>query len=89
VICFEELFYGTINETAVYPRQIAKRALFHNAARIILAHNHPSGNPTPSLADRELTQSIKQALELIDIAVVDHVIVGDPECFSFVEHGEM
>lgn len=87
LICFEKLFYGTINETSVYPREILRRGLCHNAAKIILAHNHPSGNPMPSLADKEITALIKQALNLVDMDVVDHIIIGDPDNFSFAEAG--
>lgn len=87
LICFEELFYGTVNEAHIHPREIVRRGLLHNAVNIILAHNHPSGNPTPSAADKEITQQIKQALELMDINVVDHVIVGNPKNYSFAEAG--
>lgn len=85
LISFEELFQGTIHEATVYPREIIRRALFHNAANLILAHNHPSGEPKPSLADKELTQSIKQTLAYVDVEVVDHIIIGNPEYFSFAE----
>src|SRR5580704_7627010 len=67
LICFEELFHGTIHEAPVYPREIIRRALYHNAANIILAHNHPSGQSKPSNADKELTKLIKQALAFIDV----------------------
>ncbi len=87
VICFEELFHGTINETNVYPREVVKRGLAHNAAKIIVAHNHPSGNPTPSQADKEITQLLKQALALVDIQVVDHIIIGHNENLSLAETG--
>lgn len=87
LISFEVLFHGTINEANVYPREIVKRALDHHAANIILAHNHPSGHAEPSTADKEITQLITQALALIDIAVVDHIIVGHPGIFSFAEAG--
>lgn len=87
LICYEELFFGTINEANIYPREIVRRGLLHNAAKIILAHNHPSGLPTPSQADKEVTQLIRHALELVDIEVVDHVIVGRPDNFSFAEAG--
>jgi DNA repair protein RadC len=89
VLCFEELGHGTINEANVYPREIVKRALSHNAAKIILAHNHPSGNTTPSQADCEITQRLKQSLALVDIQVIDHIIVGLNDCFSLVEEGYM
>jgi DNA repair protein RadC len=88
VLAFEELFFGTIDESSVYPREVVKRSLAHNAAKVILAHNHPSGNPTPSQADRDVTCILKQALELVDITVVDHIIIGHQECVSLVEIGQ-
>lgn len=87
LIRYEELFHGTINEANIYPREIVRRGLAYNAAKIILAHNHPSGIPTPSIADKEVTLLIKQALSIMDIEVVDHIIVGNPENFSFAEAG--
>ncbi len=87
MISFDELFYGTINEASVYPREVVKRALKHNAAKIILAHNHPSGSATPSQADIEVTQLLKKALALIEIPIIDHIIVGNQGCFSFAETG--
>jgi DNA repair protein RadC len=87
VICFEELFQGTINEANVYPREVVKRALSHNAAKVILAHNHPSGNPNPSQADCEITTLLQQALALVEIQVIDHIIVGHQECISLKEAG--
>ncbi|MDR3478072.1 MAG: DNA repair protein RadC [Gammaproteobacteria bacterium] len=89
VLCFEELCHGTINEANVYPREVVKRALSHNAAKIILAHNHPSGNTTPSQADCDLTEALKHALALVDIQVIDHIIVGTHDCFSLMEEGYM
>lgn len=89
LIQFEELFHGTLNEAVIYPREIAKRGLACHAANIILAHNHPSGNPTPSEADKDITQLIKQALALVEIAVIDHLIIGNPDNFSFAESGLM
>lgn len=83
----EELFRGTLNHASVYPREVVKSALQHNAAAIILAHNHPSGSCEPSLADIELTKTLKQALDLIDIRVLDHFIVANPNVYSFAEHG--
>lgn len=85
LICFEELFHGTINEANVYPREIVRRGLIHNAAKMIIAHNHPSGRPQPSQADREVTHAIKDALDLVDIRLVDHIIIGNPDHFSFAE----
>lgn len=87
MICFEELFQGTLTEANVYPREVVKRALAHNAGKIILAHNHPSGNPHPSQADIDLTQSLKQALTLIDVQVIDHVVVGGTQTISLAEIG--
>jgi len=84
---FEKLFFGTVNETNIYPREIVKKSLMHNAANIILAHNHPSGHSEPSHADKEVTTLIKNALALIDVNVVDHIIVGNPTNFSFREAG--
>jgi len=84
-IATEELFTGTLTQTSVYPREIVKRALYHNAAAIIFAHNHPSGNPEPSQADKSLTQTLKKALDLIDVKVLDHFIVGDNDTLSFAE----
>ena len=86
-IHFEELFHGSVNQAHIYPREIVRRGLVHNAAKIILAHNHPSGHPLPSTADKEVTQLIKTALALIDMEVVDHIIIGNPENFSFAEAG--
>jgi len=89
LIAFEEAFRGTLNQTAVYPREIVKRALMHNAAAVIFAHNHPSGAPEPSQADRMLTDVLKRALQLIDVATLDHVIVAGNRCYSFAEHGQI
>jgi DNA repair protein RadC len=87
VLAFEELFYGTIDESSVYPREVVKRGLAHNAAKVILAHNHPSGNPAPSQADRDVTKLLQQALALVDIQVVDHIIITAETYLSFVEAG--
>lgn len=89
LLCFEELFHGTINETSVYPREVVKRALIHNAAKVIFAHNHPSGNPTPSQADYDMTYQLKQALALVDIDVIDHIIIGHEENISLAESGRL
>ncbi len=89
VIAFEELFRGTIDGASVYPRQVVKRALAHNAAALILSHNHPSGVSEPSQADRLLTTRLKEALALIDVRILDHFIVGDGEPLSMVEYGWM
>ncbi len=87
VLQWEELFRGTIDGASVYPREVAKRALFHHAAAVIFAHNHPSGINEPSQADRQITEKLKQALALFDIRVLDHFIVGDGQPYSFAEHG--
>jgi DNA repair protein RadC len=77
MIVFEELFYGTIDGASVHPRQVVKRALNHNAAALILAHNHPSGIAEPSRADEQITLRLKNALDLIDVRVLDHLVVID------------
>ena len=87
LIVSEELFRGTLNHASVYPREVVKAALFHNAAALILAHNHPSGSCEPSRADIDLTQNLKQALALVEIKVLDHFIVANPHIYSFAEHG--
>jgi len=87
MIAFEELFQGTIDGAAVYPREVVKRALSHNAAAIILAHNHPSGVAEPSRADHDITQRLKEALQLVDIRTLDHFIVGDGNVLSFADEG--
>jgi DNA repair protein RadC len=87
VIRYDELFHGTINSTTVHPREIVKRALHYNAAAVIFAHNHPSGIAEPSTADQHMTQELKQALHIIDVRVLDHIIIGDGQVTSFVERG--
>ena len=87
LICFEELFRGTVNGASVHPREIAKRALHHNAAAVIIAHNHPSGVAEPSQADRAITGRIRDAMALIDVRLMDHLVVGDGEIASFAERG--
>ena len=87
VIVVEELFRGTLTQTSVYPREIVKRALAHNAASVILAHNHPSGEASPSAADRTLTKALAEALALIDVRVLDHFIVAPGASMSFAEQG--
>ncbi|MFJ3368548.1 DNA repair protein RadC [Pseudomonas sp. NPDC086251] len=89
VLAFETLFRGSIDSTSVYPRQVVKRALAHNAAALILCHNHPSGNTDPSQADRMLTKRLQEALDLIDVRVLDHFIVGDGDPLSMAEYGWM
>lgn len=83
----EILFYGTINAASVYPREVVKAALKNNAAAVIFAHNHPSGVAEPSQADKLITTKLQQALNLVDINVLDHIIVGGKNCVSFAERG--
>ena len=87
VIAAEELFHGTLSQTSVYPREVVKRALAHNAAAVILAHNHPSGVAEPSQSDRMLTDALKQALGLVDVRVLDHFVVAGGQTLSFAEKG--
>ncbi len=87
VIATEELFQGTLTQTSVYPREVVKRALHHNAAAVIFAHNHPSGVAEPSQSDQLLTDALKQALALVDVRVLDHFIVAGAGCLSFAEKG--
>lgn len=87
VIRFEELFFGTIDGASVYPRQVVKRALEHNAAALILAHNHPSGVAEPSAADVALTKRLSTALGFIDVRILDHFIIGDGYSVSLAERG--
>ena len=89
VLTFEALFHGSIDNTSVHPRQVVKRALANNAAALILCHNHPSGNSTPSQADRKLTKRLQEALLLVDVRVLDHFIVGDGDPLSMAEYGWM
>lgn len=87
VLGSEELFRGTLTQTSVYPREVVKRALHHNAAAVILAHNHPSGVAEPSRADEALTAALKQALGLVDVRVLDHFVVAGDGALSFAERG--
>ncbi len=87
ILAFEKLFYGTIDGTSVYPREVVKRALALNAAAVILAHNHPSGVAEPSNADERITRRIKSALELIDTRLLDHIVVGGTQTVSLAERG--
>lgn len=89
LIAAEELFRGTLTHTSVYPREVVKAALSHNAASIILAHNHPSGTSEPSAADQTLTQALKQALAMVDVRVLDHFVVAGRHIYSFAEHGQL
>ncbi|MGK2893059.1 RadC family protein [Klebsiella michiganensis] len=87
LIAHETLFTGTINHTQVHPREVVKAGLKYNAAAAVLAHNHPSGEAEPSKADRQVTARIQQALELVDIRLLDHLVVGGMEITSFAEKG--
>jgi DNA repair protein RadC len=87
IIASEEMFHGTLSQTSVYPREVVKRALAHNAAALILAHNHPSGVTEPSQADQLLTNALKQALALVDVTVLDHFVVAAGQTLSFAERG--
>ncbi|MGE5452654.1 MAG: RadC family protein [Acidobacteriota bacterium] len=87
LIAFEELFRGTLSQTSVYPREVVKQALAHNAGAVVLTHNHPSGVLEPSRADELLTQTLKSSLQLIDVRVLDHIVVGRSACLSFAERG--
>jgi len=87
VIAYEELFRGTLDGSEVHPREVARRALQHNAAALIFGHNHPSGNPEPSAADRAVTARLKQALALVEVRVLDHFIVGDGAATSMAQRG--
>lgn len=87
VIVVEELFRGTLTQTAVYPREVVRRALALNAAAVVFAHNHPSGIAEPSRADEFLTSSLKTALALVDVRVLDHFVVGGASATSFAERG--
>ncbi len=83
----EELFRGTLTQTSVYPREVVKSALRFNAAAVMLAHNHPSGSVTPSRADEHLTQTLKAALALVDVRVLDHLVIAGNNSLSFAETG--
>ena len=89
MLAMEELFRGTLTQTSVYPREVVLRALHHQASAVVLAHNHPSGTAQPSRADEALTQTLKAALALIDVRVLDHVIVGTGQALSMAEQGLM
>ena len=87
LICFDEVFHGTIDGASVHPREVVKLALARNAAAVILAHNHPSGVAEPSQADELITARLRDALALVDIRVLDHLVVGGTTVTSFVERG--
>lgn len=87
LIAFEELFRGTVDCAHVHPREVLRQALLHNATALIVAHNHPSGVLEPSPADDFITRRLKDLLELMDVRLADHIIVGESRCYSFAEHG--
>ena len=87
LITLTELFRGTIDGAAVYPREVVKTALQFNAAAVIFSHNHPSGNVTPSEADKRITHQLKEALNLVEVRTLDHIIVGSGAPYSFAQHG--
>lgn len=89
IIAFEELFKGTINQSQVYPRVVVQRAIHHNAAAVIFAHNHPSGDLTPSQSDKALTKRLIEILDIIDVRVLDHFIVCPGDTYSMAGHGDM
>jgi len=89
ILEYEALFYGTINSATVHPREVVKKALSYNAAAVILSHNHPSGIAEPSQADIQITRKLKEALQLVDIRLLDHIVVGDGECVSLAERGSI
>jgi len=87
VLAFEELFRGTVDGASVHPREVVRRALQHNAAAVILSHNHPSGVAEPSQADQRITARLSEALALVDIRVLDHLVIGDGDCCSMAQRG--
>ncbi len=87
VLGYEELFFGTIDGASVHPREVVRRCIAHNAAAVILAHNHPSGVAEPSRSDEEITRRLKEALILVDVRVLDHMVVGDGDITSLAERG--
>ncbi len=89
VLTFERLFFGTLNAAAVYPRVVVEQALKHHAAAVILTHNHPSGVAEASIADKQITEKLIQALQLIDVRVLDHIIVAGNQCYSMAEHSDI
>ena len=87
LLALEELFRGTLTQTSVYPREVVLRALHHHAGAVVLAHNHPSGSVQPSRADEALTQTLKSALALVDVRVLDHIVVAPGQALSMAEQG--
>ena len=89
LLAFEKLFFGSINESAIYPRVVVQKALEHNAAKVIFAHTYPSGNCDPSDADKEITRELQRILSVVSVTAIDHIIVGRENSYSFAEHGLM
>ena len=89
VIEFEELFFGTVNASSVHPRVVVQRALAHNAGAVILVHNHPSGKAEASLADIDITRTLKDILKVVDVRVLDHLIIAGKEVVSLAEKGQI
>ncbi|WP_322862042.1 JAB domain-containing protein [Aeromonas allosaccharophila] len=89
VLAFEELFRGTLDSASIYPREVVKRALLLNSGAIIAVHNHPSGDPEPSQSDRVFTQALKEALTLVDVRLLDHLVVGAEGVVSMAERGQL
>ncbi|MFB2832853.1 DNA repair protein RadC, partial [Aeromonas jandaei] len=87
VLAFEELFRGTLDSASIYPREVVKRALLLNSGAVIAVHNHPSGDPEPSHSDRVFTQALKEALALVDVRLLDHLVVGAEGVASLAERG--
>ena len=87
LLCFEELFAGSVDRAQVYPREVLRRSLSYNAAALVLAHNHPSGNPEPSASDVQLTGRLKQLLAEIDVRLLDHLVIGRGRAVSLAERG--
>lgn len=87
MIACEDLFFGTVNGASVYPREVLKRAMHHNAVAVILAHNHPSGSTEPSTADKDITNKLKDILSVVDVKVLDHIVVSPSGHTSFAEQG--
>ncbi|MGL5496758.1 MAG: JAB domain-containing protein, partial [Aeromonas sobria] len=89
VLAFEELFRGTLDSASIYPREVVKRALILNSGAILAVHNHPSGDPEPSQSDRVFTQALKEALALVDVRLLDHLVVGAEGVVSLAERGQL
>ena len=87
IMSMEEVFEGTLTTSAVYPREVVKQALNHEASALIFVHNHPSGNPQPSKDDLEITKKLKDAVSTIDVSIHDHIIIAGDETYSFADHG--